>query len=193
MLLIGDDIFLALDACERHLRAHERCHTEQVAVLGFTTWDPSLKITPLMKWMERSGVQFGYPKIAACAQDFIPKEKQHWFTYTSHISLPAKVLYQNKFREDVPLYGWEDMEWGKRLADAGVGLFYEPGAKAYHHHAYTDAEVWRRSELLGVSAKRMEGLLFVGAARERPLHNPRQVCLYTPPRVHRLAPRLKTN
>ena len=48
------------------------------------------------------------------------------------------------------------MGWGKRLADAGVRLFYDPEAKAYHHHLYTDEEVWERSRLLGVSAVKME-------------------------------------
>lgn len=165
VLLIGDDTFLAPDVCEQHLRVHEKAQIPHhnsnsgIAVLGFTTWDPSLKPTKLMKWMEESGVQFGYPKIAQCAHDFIPKDKQHWFTYTSHISLPSKTLYQNKFREDVSLYGWEDVEWGKRLANAGIRLFYEPGARAYHHHVFSDDEAWERSRLLGVSAVKMEELV----------------------------------
>jgi glycosyltransferase involved in cell wall biosynthesis len=154
-LLIGDDIFLAVDACERHLKAHEKAH-EEIAVLGYTTWDPSIKITPLMQWMEKSGVQFGYPKIQKYAHQFLPLEKRHWFTYTSNISLPSNLLWQNKFREDVLLYGWEDVEWGKRLVERDIPLFYEPGAKAYHHHQFTNDEVWERSRLLGESSVKME-------------------------------------
>lgn len=155
VLLIGDDIFLAPDACERHIKAHERVG-EPAMVLGSTTWDPSLTITPLMRWMEQSGVQFGYPKIERYAGAVIPERIQQWFTYTSNISLPAKILYQNKFYEEALLYGWEDIEWGKRMMDRGVPLFYEPNAKAYHHHAYTDAEVWKRSRMLGQAAVRLE-------------------------------------
>lgn len=194
ILFIGDDIFLAPDACERHLRAHERSakimtvernaemrefenakiHEGKesisafphfrisalgIAVLGFTTWDPSLTITPLMKWMEQSGVQFGYPKIEKYRHQFLPPEIQRFFAYTSHISLSARTFHKFRFREDVSLYGWEDIEWGSRLAAAGIPLFYEPDAKAYHHHAFTDAEVWARSELLGRSAVHLERLV----------------------------------
>ncbi len=164
VLLIGDDAFLAPDACERHLKAHEKCENTEMRkygniVLGFTTWDPSLKITPLMKWMEQSGVQFGYPKIEKYRKNFVPSEIQQWFTYTINLSLPAKLLYQNKFREDVSLYGWEDIEWGKRLKDRGISLYYESDAKAYHHHSYRDEEVWERSRMLGISAVHMEKLV----------------------------------
>ena len=174
VMFIGDDIFLASDACERHLKAHTKLQAlnsklqknlkSQISnsdksdflVLGHTTWHPSLKITPLMRWMEKSGVQFGYPKIEEYRRNFLPKEIQHFFTYTSHISLPADVFHKHRFREDVTLYGWEDVEWGKRLADSGVSLFYEPNAKAYHHHEFTDEEVQERSRLLGESAVKME-------------------------------------
>jgi glycosyltransferase involved in cell wall biosynthesis len=157
-LLIGDDIFLAPDACERHLHAHEKSESD-IAVLGFTTWDPSLNVTPLMKWLETSGVQFGYPKIAQYRHQLLPSDQQHWFTYTSNFSLSAKLLFQNKFREDVQLYGWEDMEWGKRLAEADIPVFYEPDAKGYHHHQLSNVEVWQRSKLLGKSAVVMEKIV----------------------------------
>ena len=187
IILLGqDDIFLSPDACEVHLKAHRRTYAGgarqprrgvacnaptglpeekeksssfPIAVLGFTTWHSPLNITPLMKWMEKSGVQFGYPKIEEYRRNFLPKEIQHFFTYTSHISLPADVFHKHRFREDVTLYGWEDVEWGKRLAYSGISLFYEPNAKAYHHHEFTDEEVWRRSRLLGESAVKMEKIV----------------------------------
>jgi len=158
VLLIGDDIFLAADACERHKKAHSITQ-ESIMVLGYTTWDPALTITPLMRWMEQSGVQFGYPMITRYAKAALPKHIQHQFTYTSNVSLPAKLLYQNKFREDVSLYGWEDIEWGKRLADLDVPLYYEPDAKGYHHHAYTDAQAWERARILGRSAVAMQKIV----------------------------------
>ena len=157
VLLIGDDIFLAPDACERHVKVHAMLD-EKAIVLGHITWDPSMKVTPLMKWMEESGVQFGYGKIEKFRKNFLPADIQHWFTYTSNLSLPAKLLYQNKFREDVSLYGWEDIEWGKRLAAKDIPLYYEPDAQAYHHHPYTADEVWQRSRQLGKSAVIMEKL-----------------------------------
>jgi glycosyltransferase involved in cell wall biosynthesis len=166
VLLIGDDFFLAPDACESHMRAHESEAAREegdskrpIAVLGFSTWDPSINPTSLMRWIESNGIQFGYPKIKKYEQDFIPEDIQHFFTYTSNISLPAKVLYQNKFLEDVSMYGWEDMEWGLRLKEEEIDLFYEPGAKAYHHHPFTNREIWERSRLIGASAKEIEKMV----------------------------------
>ena len=157
VLFIGDDIFLAPDACEKHLKAHTRVvgatHASplQTTVLGFTTWDPAVGITPVMRWLERTGWQFGYPKIATYAHNFLPEDLQHRFTYTSNISLPTSTAKQIRFREDVSLYGLEDIEWGLRLKEAGVKLFYEPDAKALHHHRITMEESLKRMETLGRS------------------------------------------
>ena len=156
ILFIGDDIFLLEDACERHLEAHE-IHGKDgpVAVLGFTTWDPAVGITSVMTWLETSGWQFGYPAISNYGHGFIPEKRQHQFTYTSHISLPLQIAKKMPFRTDVHLYGWEDIEWGMRLRDAGVRLVYEPDAEALHHHRLTLEDSLKRMETLGRSAKEM--------------------------------------
>lgn len=156
-LFIGDDIFLHHDACEAHLVIHsvgssdEYAHHGTVAVLGHTTWDPELTVTPVMQWLEKSGWQFGYPKIQPYAMSFVPKEIQHRFTYTSHISLPTDIARDIPFAEDLSLYGWEDIEWGMRLRDAGIRLFYNDTAKAFHHHHITLPQSLERMHTLGKS------------------------------------------
>lgn len=155
-LFIGDDIFLAPDACEKHLAAHEAAQklakTNRVAVLGFTTWDPAVGITPVMEWLEETGWQFGYPLLKPYAQRMIPRYAQHRFTYTSNISIPTALAREHQFREDVTLYGWEDTEWGVRLRQDSIGLYYEPDAKALHHHHVTLDDSLKRMETLGRSA-----------------------------------------
>ncbi|OGJ60676.1 hypothetical protein A3C37_02015 [Candidatus Peribacteria bacterium RIFCSPHIGHO2_02_FULL_53_20] len=84
---------------------------------------------------------------------------QHRFTYTSHISLPTVTAKKYPFRQDVTLYGWEDIEWGSRLRDAGIPLIFEPEARALHHHQITLESSLRRMEILGESAVRMEKFL----------------------------------
>ena len=156
-LFIGDDAFLAPDACEKHLEIH---HSQlsiinyqfPVAVLGFTTWDPAVGITPVMKWLEKTGWQFGYSMIKQYAGKAIPQDIQHRFTYTIHISLPTRIAREHPFREDLTLYGWEDVLWGKQLADANVALVYEPRAKALHHHRITLEDSLKRMETIGRSA-----------------------------------------
>ncbi len=164
VLFIGDDIFLAPDACARHIQAHSPPLPvgeglgvrASRAVLGFTTWDPAVGITPVMEWLEFSGWQFGYPMIAPYAHQTIPSSIQHRFTYTSHISLPTEIAKKFPFREDVTLYGWEDIEWGWRLKNAGVKLFYQPDARALHHHHMTLEDSLKRMETLGRSAVMIE-------------------------------------
>lgn len=170
-LFLGDDIFLEPDACEKHLEARASCEGQvakglplairnsQFAILGFTTWDPTLEITEMMRWLETSGWQFGYPMIEKFSHQFLPSNIQHLFTYTSHISLPTAVAKQFPFREDVTLYGWEDIEWGLRLAKAGIRLFYEPDAKAFHHHPMTLEDSLKRMETLGRSAVEIEKIV----------------------------------
>jgi glycosyltransferase involved in cell wall biosynthesis len=162
VLFIGDDIFLEPDACEVHLRTHRdrRFKTQDLslrsyvlglpAVLGHIAWDPSLDITPTMRWLEETGWQFGYSFLTPHA--FVPKQDQHRFTYASHISLPTDIARSIPFREGIGLYGWEDIEWGMRLRDAGVRLFYEPDAKALHRHAMSMEDSLKRMETLGESA-----------------------------------------
>ena len=149
-LFIGDDIFLAPDACEKHMHIH--AHENLVAVLGKTMWDPTIKITPVMEWLDTSGWQFGYAFIKKYSSDIVPKKIQHRFTYTSHISVPTSVAKQTPFREDMSLYGWEDIEWGMRLRDSDVRLYYEPKAVGYHHHHITLHDSLKRMETLGESA-----------------------------------------
>jgi glycosyltransferase involved in cell wall biosynthesis len=155
VLFIGDDIFLAPDTCERHIAAHAKLEAERYvlkAVIGYTTWDPSIDITPVMRWLERSGWQFAFPMIENYASSFVPEHIQERFTYTSNISLPIQTAKSFPFREDITMYGWEDMEWGMRLKEAGLYLFYEPAAKALHYHKITLEDSLKRIEELGKSA-----------------------------------------
>lgn len=157
VLFIGDDIFLEKDACEKHLTKNVECRTENVecAILGYTTWDPSVEITPVMRWLERTGWQFGYGKIGKYAHQFVPQSVQHRFTYASHISLPWKTAHRIPFREDITLYGWEDTEWGLRLKEEGVFLWYEPEAKSLHHHRIELSDSLKRMELIGQSLQQV--------------------------------------
>jgi glycosyltransferase involved in cell wall biosynthesis len=159
IVLFGqDDIFLAPDACEKHLRVHSQSsilNPQSIAVLGFTTWDPACGITPVMRWLEKTGWQFGYPLIARYSGMFIPDHEQERFTYTSHISVPTEIAKKNPFNEDATLYGWEDIEWGTRLKEANIPVFYESTARALHHHHVDLSDSLKRMETLGRSLRKV--------------------------------------
>jgi len=155
-LFIGDDIFLDPHACGHHIHLLEQSHDEHpIAVLGHVTWNPELEITPTMQWLEKSGWQFGYPLIKDHSFDFVPKDIQHKYTYTSNISLPTHTAKKHPFRDDTEMYGWEDIEWGKRLSNAGIPLYYEPHAKAHHHHHVTEEDSIKRMHTLGTSIEKI--------------------------------------
>lgn len=152
ILFLGDDIFLEPDACALHRDSHAASATNAHATLGFTTWDPACGITPVMRWLEKTGWQFGYPQLVPYAHRAVPATVQHRFTYTSNISVPRSVALAHPFQEEVTLYGWEDIVWGMRLREAGIPLVYEPDAKALHHHHITLDDSLRRMETIGRSA-----------------------------------------
>lgn len=155
VLYLGDDMFLKPDACALHESIH-RNRSTPTAVLGSTKWDPEIEITEVMEWLMISGWQFGYPKIESYAGDVLPKAIQHQFAYTGNISVPTEVARRIPFLEEVNLYGWEDIEWGMRLRDSGVQVYYEPRALAYHHHEMTLEDSLRRMEVIGESAVRIK-------------------------------------
>ena len=153
VFFIGDDAFLKPHACERHLVHLAR---QPQCVLGFTTWDPALTITPVMRWLEKSGWQFAYPMLRDYEYAQIPPSMQSRFTYAIHISMPTDIAQKHPFREGIALYGWEDIEWGASLAQAGIPLFYAPDAVALHHHVLTLDASLARMKTLGQSAVQME-------------------------------------
>lgn len=157
-LFIGDDILLHEECCSLHEQIHRHL-SRPAAVLGSTGWDPETGITPVMEWLMRSGWQFGYPKIERYAGDFLPKDIQHLFSYTSNLSAPTEIAKRIPFLENVSLYGWEDVEWGGRLRNAGIPLFYEPDARALHRHTITMEDSLKRMETLGESVVRVHEIV----------------------------------
>lgn len=158
VLFLGDDMLLTPDACQKHLRVHTH-HRPPIAVLGLVDWDPACGVTKTMRWLMRSGWQFGYGKLKEYANVFLPISIQPYFSYTSQISIGKDIALRTPFREDVNLYGWEDIEWGMRIRQMGVRLFFEPKAKALHHHHIELEDSLKRMETLGRSAVEMEKLI----------------------------------
>lgn len=150
VLFIGDDIFLAPGACEAHVKAH--ASHGAIAVLGHIDWDPSVGITPVMRWLERTGWQFGFDMLAEYKGQRVPEDMQHRFTYASNLSLPADIARAVPFPEGLTEYGWEDVAFGMALREKGVGLVYEPSAQALHRHRIDMADSLKRMRAIGRSA-----------------------------------------
>lgn len=156
VVFIGDDIFAEPDFLRKHHDRHAEYPDENVAVLGYTTWDPSLNVNSYMEFLESSGWQFGYQFLNP---GMIGKAEPYKFFYTSNISLKRSLLEKEKFNEDFKCYGWEDIELGYRLwKDHDMQIYYEPRAVAYHHHEIQPSDLPTKMRAVGKSAVHFQRL-----------------------------------
>lgn len=155
-LLIGDDIIATPQLLKEHDCIHKNHPEENAGVIGFITWHPKLNVTPLMKFMECGGAIFGRFGGHQFAFDLLKgKETADYnFFYTSNISLKSSLLKKFKFDPWFSGYGWEDIELGYRLTkEAGLVLYYEPNAIAFHDHYMTFEDFVSRMRNIGRSSR----------------------------------------
>ena len=146
VLFLGDDILPATNLLEEHIKVHELHPDDSVAVLGFVTWSPEIKVTHFMRWLENGGPQFGYRTI----QD--PANVPWTFLYTANISFKRDFLLKNGlFDEDFPYAAYEDIELGHRLAQKGMRIVYNPKAIGHHFHPTGLRQALGRMEKVGYS------------------------------------------
>jgi glycosyltransferase involved in cell wall biosynthesis len=166
LVFLGDDII----PCPRFVEEHLACHarhggSNDLAVVGYTTWAPHLKPSPFLRFIGEEGPQFNY----AAARENTPLP---WgFFYTSNLSLPRSLLHRvdTLFEEDLRI--WEDGELGYRLLRAGMRLCYNPRAVAYHDH---DTDVRRYCQRLVDSGRFSRILLQKHPELEPQLRSTRQ-------------------
>lgn len=162
ILFSQDDIIADKKILSRHFAFHQKFPRENFALGGFITWDPQLKITPFMHWLEHGGPQFDFKRLEFARIDpNLPEYKMadHLSFYTPNVSLKRLFFTKNggfdeKFRvKDGTAY--EDLELGWRLQKAGMQLFYDEKAIAYHHHVKTLRDVCRRRVFEGQMSYRL--------------------------------------
>jgi len=156
IVFIGDDIFVEPDFLMRHHDRHAENPDQNVVVLGYTTWDPNIEITPYMRFLEKSGWQFGYDFLHP---KFIGQADPWKFFYTSNISLKKSFFETEKFNEKFLVYGWEDIELGYRLyKNHDMKIYYEPQAIAFHHHHIPESGLTAKMRNVGKSAVHFQKL-----------------------------------
>ena len=146
VLFIGDDIIATPNLIAEHMKWHSNNSEENVAVLGYVTWSPELRITPFMRWLENGGPQFSYHKLKG-------KEVLNYCCfYTCNISLKRHFLLKNGlFDENFKYAAYEDLELSYRLTQKGLQIFYNKDAVGYHLHPTNIETFCRRQQLVGRS------------------------------------------
>jgi glycosyltransferase involved in cell wall biosynthesis len=140
-LMIGDDIMASPGFAAAHLQFHRENADLNTAGLGLTRWsEAGQTVTPLMHWLDKSGVQFAY-------QDLLGGTKPDWrYFYTSNLSLKTELLRGDPFDERFKKAMMEDMELGYRLeVKHGLKVGFLPEAYAEHIHPTDFQKTCRRS------------------------------------------------
>jgi glycosyltransferase involved in cell wall biosynthesis len=153
-ILIGDDIMVSPDFTAVHLRFHTENPDLCFVGLGLTRWSESgQKVTPLMRWLDESGVQFAYT-------DLFRGVKPNWkHFYTSNLSLKTELLRKNPFDERFNKAMMEDIELGYRLeVQHNLKIGFLPEAYAEHIHPTDFRKTCRRAYGVGYASVLFEKL-----------------------------------
>jgi GT2 family glycosyltransferase len=148
-VMIGDDILVPPTFVKSHLAVHEVRPELQVAAIGLTQWCESRQtVTRFMRWLDESGMQFGYRDLQAGVQT-----SWHHF-YTSNLSVKTETLRRFPFNETFRKAATEDLELGYRIqTQLGLELIFLPEASAQHLHPTSFLQSCRRMRGVGESMR----------------------------------------
>lgn len=148
LLFLGDDIIPNRELLVAHAkRAKEYDNGDEIAVLGYVTWDGRMMLTPFLRYINEYGLQFGYSLISNY------EDVPYNFFYTSNISVSkSKFVELGGFDQEFSSAAWEDIEFGYRFKQAGMRIVYEPKAQARHYHPTCPRQFAKRRKSVGREA-----------------------------------------
>lgn len=168
ILNTDDDIIATENLLEEHIKFHKNFNSNgSIAVLGYTTWHNSLRVTNFMRFINEYGPQFGYSLIKD--ETDLPFN----YFYSSNVSIPKRFLLKNEiFDEDFPEY-WYDTELGYRLKQKGLRIMLNKNAIAYHLHPTSIFSFLKRQYKVGKFAN----LLYLKHPELKYLLFPSVICI----------------
>jgi GT2 family glycosyltransferase/glycosyltransferase involved in cell wall biosynthesis len=145
LVFFDDDDIADHHLLDEHLKTHEHHQAENIAVLGYTTWAPTLSVTPLMRYVtDIGGFLFAYGGL---------KDGQTLdFTYLWAGRCSCKRSFLAKhgvFNRQFRAPGIEDIELGYRLSRFGLRVVFHRSAISYMTRTPTFEEFCDRCERQG--------------------------------------------
>jgi glycosyltransferase involved in cell wall biosynthesis len=134
LLFTQADIIAEPNLLARHYEFHQKNPDTTAAMVGYTTWDKTLNITPFMRWLEQGGPQFNFSRAE-------PDGKTDFLNfYTTNVSLKKSLFshsggFDQEFKVRGGVTAYEDTELAFRLQERGMQLYLDRQAVAYHRHA----------------------------------------------------------
>ena len=148
LLFLDDDIVATPSLLRTHLDLHADAPPNR-GFVGLVEWLPELHVTPFMRWLDSTYLQFAYQTTLRPGPLSHPSEA----FYTCNLSLTRSMFDTvGGFDERFPYPAYEDIEIGVRLAEAGFELHYRPEALAWHSRAMTLRQFAARMEKVAESA-----------------------------------------
>jgi len=130
ILFMGDDTIGSAQFLFQHYDFHRSKHSaSHFAVLGYCPMVQAHNLKPaiIQSWLNRK--QMAFQNLSHL------KETTYHYFYTCNLSVKRAFMLQNGlFNEQFPFASGEDIELGKRLSEAGMRLYYNKNAIAYHIH-----------------------------------------------------------
>jgi GT2 family glycosyltransferase len=139
ILLLDDDVVPDRCLLYEHWSFHGRNPGEELAAGGQLYLPPEVRRDPMSLFHA-----FPYHSL--------PENQPLGFLFFWSCNLSAKASFlrhHGAFDEDPALHPMEDMEWGYRLARAGMRLFYVPSALGAHLHQMQPGSVEKKGARTG--------------------------------------------
>ena len=134
MAAVGDVILLTcadIIAEPQLVATHAGVHAaaaDEVAVAGYLPYHDSVKMTPFMRYLAETDVQFSFAHIG-------DRENISFLAcYAPNFSARRSTLQAIGGFDEAFVYGYQDTDLGKRLAYSQVRFVYRQEAVGYHDH-----------------------------------------------------------
>jgi cellulose synthase/poly-beta-1,6-N-acetylglucosamine synthase-like glycosyltransferase len=152
-LFLDDDDVADSTLLRAHLDAHDRHRDENIAILGYTTWDPSLEITPVMEYVTEIGqLLFSYRSMAD------GQKLDYTYFWGGRSSCKRRFLSQHGiFNQDFRAI-IEDIELAYRLSKHGLRVVHARAAASFMVRPITFADFCQRCERQGEALRRFSTL-----------------------------------
>jgi GT2 family glycosyltransferase/Tfp pilus assembly protein PilF len=126
VLFFDDDDYPSENYLEEHLKAHAEYPQKNIAVLGYTDWDPDLIVTPVMHHITKVGEQYmAYGGLKPFS--LLP---WHYF-WGGRASIKKSFLDKYGYYDESCRISLEDIELAYRLKEFDLKVLYNPSAVSY--------------------------------------------------------------
>lgn len=143
LLFLDNDLIVASDFIQQHLRCHELHHFDRIVVLSDITYAPEfLQETNYGRFIQSRAI--GYRKKSDMAGLELTNLPGNYFAGGGSSCSREHVVQIGMFNTSLKKYGCEDELFGFHFVQNGGRIVFEPAAKLIHYDRNIGPEFWKR-------------------------------------------------